>query len=136
MKRRAQSYSMDIVLAVVIFGFLAVTFTSFTLLDRPNIASLQQEAQQVSFSLENPIIVCDNAPVLSEGSLDRNTTSCLFNQSYPQLKELFNTRGDFCIYLENQDGQLIPIRINETTNKYTIGSPEVNVSGIPCGVDR
>ena len=131
--RQAQSWSMDVVLAVVIFGFISVAFTSFALLERPDVSSLQREAQQVSNSLSSPLALCNNFPVLEGGTMQRNATICLFNQSYDDLRAAFRTRQNFCIFLEDSNGQLIPIRVNSTHNRYTVGSNQVTVGGQRCG---
>ena len=128
MNRRGQSWSMDIVLAVVIFGFIAVTLTSFALLDRPDIQTLQQDAQQISSELGQSFSQCDGRQVFRGNALDANATECLFEQNYTDLKQQFRTQENFCIYLEDQNGRIIQV-----AGKNSIGSDEVNVSGVPCG---
>ncbi len=133
MKRFGQSWSMDVVLAVVVFGFITVTFTSFALLDSSNVDALEREAQLVAGGLANPLMMCNDLPVLRDGSLDQNTTACLFGQDYEDLQQLFQTSQDFCMYLEDQDGNVIPVRLNDGTTQRSIGSPDVIVGGLPCG---
>ena len=49
------------------------------------------------------------------------------NLSYENLKQLLGIQSDFCIYFEDEKGNVVPIR-----NKIGIGSPLVNFSGRSC----
>lgn len=133
MRRQAQSWSMDVVLAVVIFGFITVTLTSFALLERPDVQSLQRDAQQIGSSLANPLAFCSSEPMLRAGSLDGSVTQCLFNTSYDVLRTDLLAREDFCMFLEDEDGRLVPVRLDNGTRVYTVGSEEVQIDGRNCG---
>ena len=124
---------MDVVLAVVIFGFITVTLTSFALLERPDVQSLQRDAQQVGSSLANPIAICDSLPMLRAGSLDTSVTQCLFNESYDTVRATLRSRENFCMFLEDDQGRLVPVRLQDGTVKYTVGSGDVQISGRSCG---
>ena len=49
------------------------------------------------------------------------------NLSYENMKQLLGIQSDFCIYFEDEKGNVVPIR-----NKMGIGSPLVNFSGKSC----
>ena len=131
MKRFGQSWSMDVVLAVVVFGFIAVTFTSFALIDRPEIGSLEQESQRVSNELTKPFGTCE--AVLQEGVVNDRAAACLFNENYETVRRAFRSAENFCMYLEDADGRIIPVRVNETSVKSSFGSSDITVGGAPCG---
>lgn len=126
MNKRGQSWSIDIVLAVVIFGFIAVSITSFALLDEPESERLQQEAQLVDSRLETQLAGC-NATV-SQSTINQDGLECLFGLNYSDIRSEIRTSGDFCIFLEDEEGRIITIR-----NKTGIGGDELLVGGKPCG---
>ena len=73
-------------------------------------------------SKENPVSIVDNNEV--------NVTKLnqLKSMSYDELKTIFRIGGDFCIYLEDEKGNIVLIN-----NSYKgIGSPNINLSGTPC----
>ena len=49
------------------------------------------------------------------------------NLSYENLKQLLGINSDFCIYFEDEKGNIVPVR-----NKIGIGSSLVNFSGKGC----
>lgn len=119
---------MDVVLAVVIFGFISVTFTSFALLDQPDVQRLQQNAQKVTTELSQPLSQCGGVSILTDNALDQEGTDCLYQQDYQEIKQQFNIEEDFCMYLEDEDGNIVQV-----AGKNGFGSDEVNISGAPCG---
>jgi hypothetical protein len=126
MNKRGQTWSMDIVLAVVIFGFISVSITSFALLDEPDTDSLQRTAQSVDSRLDSPFIGCN--ATISNGVIDKSAIECLSDKSYADVKKEINADGNFCIFLEDEEGKIIPIK-----NKTGIGGEEITVGGKPCG---
>ena len=52
----------------------------------------------------------------------------LKNITYEELKKVLRVEGDFCIYLEDEKGNIVLIN-----NSYMgIGSPNINLNGVPC----
>lgn len=52
----------------------------------------------------------------------------LKNITYEELKKMLRIEGDFCIYLEDEKGNIVLIN-----NSYMgIGSPNINLNGVPC----
>ena len=49
------------------------------------------------------------------------------NLSYESLKQLLGIQSDFCVYFEDEKGNVVPVR-----NKIGIGSSLVNFSGKGC----
>lgn len=49
------------------------------------------------------------------------------NKDYEQLKKELGINGDFTVYFEDEQGNLVPIG-----NKYCIGSDRASVSGFTC----
>lgn len=123
--RRGQSYSVDVVLAIVIFGFVSVAITSFALLSQPDVDKLQNSASRVVNELEGTYLDC--GIVLENSSIDNESIACLFNKSYEDFKEAYDIEHNFCIYLEDEKGQILKIQ-----GKNGWGSAELRVGGDPC----
>lgn len=126
MSLKAQSWSIDISLAVIIF--IGAFFVIYTLLNaNPNatLSNLKKDAANLIKQIaeeEAPIRVIDNNEV-NESRLHE-----LKNLSYDELKRMLRTEGDFCLYFEDEKGNIVLIN-----NSYKgIGSPSINLSGTPC----
>ena len=125
-KSKAQSWSIDITLGVIIF--MAAFFVFYALLNpspAEKASNLKKDASTVIkqvASEENPMRIVDNNVV------NLSKLNDLKNMSYDELKRTFRIEGDFCIYLEDDKGNIVLIN-----NSYKgIGSPSINLSGTPC----
>lgn len=123
---KAQSWSVDIVLGVIVF--MAAFFIFYALLSaNPNIKarSLNEEASVIIKQIasgDSSIRIIDN------NEINISRTNELKNLSYDELKRRLRVEGDFCIYFEDEKGYLVLIN-----NSYKgIGAPSINVSGTPC----
>ena len=110
-KSKAQSWSIDVALGVLIFivaFFIVYALSS----ESPNekAGSLKQDASLVI------------KQVSSQQELNE-----LKSKTYDDLKRKFKVEGDFCIYLEDEKGNLIPIG-----NQRGIGSSDITIAGLPC----
>lgn len=123
---KAQSWSIDITLGVIVF--IAAFFVFYSLLNANPDAkakNLQEEAsliiKQVA-SEEAPLRIVDNKEI------NVSRLNELKNISYDELKRKLRIEGDFCIYLEDEKGNLVLVN-----NSYKgVGSPDINLSGTPC----
>jgi hypothetical protein len=67
--------------------------------------------------------------ILKNGQVDENKLTKLSFRDYEELKELFDVDADFCVYLEDENGNLILI----DGGFNGIGSNNIYVSGEECG---
>ena len=122
---KAQTWSIDVILGVILF--LSAFFIFYSLLNQNfnKTDSLKQEASSVIKEVssgDSLIRIVDN------NELNITRIGMLKNISYDELKFKFRIEGDFCIYIEDEEGNLVLIN-----NSYrSIGSPMINVSGVPC----
>ena len=66
--------------------------------------------------------------VFIQGSkVDSQKLRAALNMSYENLRSLLGVRSDFCIYIEDENGYLVPME-----NKIGLGSPLANLSGKAC----
>lgn len=127
---KAQAWSMDIALAVVIFIIaFFVLYNIVSARTTSRIANLQQEAERVSkeATSENSSLSVLNGEVLNE-----TRVLTLSKQDYDELKKKIRIQNEFCIYFEDKEGNIINFT-NESNYTIGIGSPEINISGVACG---
>ena len=124
--KKAQSWSMDIALGVIIFT--AAFFVFYALLNantNTKASNLKDEAYIVitQITSEDSIV-----RVVDGNEVNIDKLNELKNLSYDDLKRKFRVEGDFCIYLEDGKGNFVIIN-----NSYKgIGAPSINLSGTPC----
>ena len=123
---KAQSWSIDLVLGLIVFMAAFFIFYSF-LNENPNTKerNLKDDAsaviQQVS-SQDNLLSIVAN------NQINESKAGQLKNLPYSDLKKRLRIGGDFCIYLEDDKGNIIPIN-----NSYIgIGAPNINISNTSC----
>ncbi len=132
---RGQTWSTDLVIAVVIFGFMAVIFYSLLVMqNRPSVDDLQTRAQVITEQLEKPVSKCGT--VLLNQTVDAEELRCLFNEPYLQVKNQLQIEGDFCIYLEDSNGNLYIVGNTTTGYRTGFGNPNLIVGGTACGVPQ
>lgn len=124
---KAQSWSVDIMLAVVIFiGSFFIFYTLFDQGSNSKVDSLRDEAAVVIKGMSSGE---DTIRVVSNNEVNLSKVSELKNISYEELKRMLRVEGEFCIYFEDDKGNVVLIN-----NSYRgIGSSNINISGIPCG---
>lgn len=66
--------------------------------------------------------------IVDGNELNASRLGQLKNISYDELKRMLRINGDFCIYIEDEQGNLV--LINDSYRG--IGSPNINLSGVPC----
>ena len=124
---------MDLVIAVVIFGFIAVIFYSLIILEQqPNAEDLLRIAEDINVQLEQGVLGC--GPIIQNQTLTNQQIQCLYNLTYSQVKQQLGVspNSNFCIYIQDSSGNLYVVD-NGTSNKTGFGDPAINISGKPCG---
>ena len=123
---KAQSWSIDLALGVIVF--LVAFFVFYSLLnENPNTKenNLKEDASAVIKQVSSPN---DALGVVANNQFNDSKAGELKNLNYNDLKKRLRVEGDFCIYLEDENGNVILIN-----NSYSgIGSPNINISSTPC----
>lgn len=125
-KAKAQSWSIDITLGVVVF--IAAFFVFYAILSsNPNTkaSNLKEDASSVIRQL----VSADSLPRIVDGNeINVSKLNELKNLSYEELKRSLRVEGDFCLYFEDDKGYVVLIN-----NSYKgIGASIINISGTPC----
>jgi hypothetical protein len=128
---------MDLVIAVVVFGFIAVIFYSLLMVQqKPSVDELRNNAQTIQQRLAAGQSGC--GPLSENQTITSEQLACLYNKTPSELRQLLNVKGNFCIYLEDSDGTVFVVA-NDTVNlanahyKTGVGDPGLKVAGIACG---
>jgi hypothetical protein len=121
---------MDIALAAVIFivAFFVI-YGIITSKTSSDISSLHQEAERISkeaTSQESSLGIVDGE------ALNETKIQELVEENYYDIKRKIRVEGEFCIYFEDEKGNLIIIQNVSGENITGIGSPDINISGVAC----
>lgn len=125
-KRKAQSWSIDIALATIIF---IGAFFMFYLLLGTNTDSKAGNLKEEAYVVIKQITNEDSLVKVVEGNeVSVSKLNNLKNMDYDELKKRLKVTGDFCIYIEDEKGNLVVIN-----NSFKgIGAPTIGLDGTPC----
>lgn len=124
MERRAQVWSMDVIIAIIIFLFSIGVFLFFT---------LEQESgqEQTRLTVQSRLIadyltesVLQNGAV-DEGKLQNFVADSVSN--YDQVRGNLGVRDDFCVVFIDENGDLILVT-DGTNMRAGIGNDDLNLS--------
>ena len=124
--KRAQTWSVDVILGLIIF--VGAFFIFYAVLNQnPNtkVKNLKEDASTVIKQVSS-----DNSQlrIVDGNEINISRAGELKNLSYDDLKRRLRIDGDVCIYIEDENGNVILIN-----NSYqAIGSPNINITGVPC----
>ena len=124
-RKKSQAWSFDIIIGVILFvgAFLAFYVILKQQTEEP-VDTLREEAELIASELlseSSPLNVVEN------GKINEEKLQQLIG-NYPTLKSQVRVKSDFCIYLEDQEGNVIYISQDITG----IGSPIIKISQIRC----
>jgi len=124
--KKSQSWSIDIILAVVVF--MGAFFLFYVLLREGPEAKAKSLRDEASIVIKQ--VSSDGVPInfVYKQQVNASRMNELKNLSYDELKRMLRIEGDFCIYLEDEKGYAIVLN-----NSYKgIGSGNINISRTPC----
>jgi len=124
--RKGQLWSTDVLIGVTIFvGVIALFYASLTLTSKSDFPMLKNDAKMATIRLFEP----DSAITVMDADNELNMTrlSELAAMDYDTLRDRLGIRGEYCIYLEDRFGRLVPVR-----NQSGIGK-DLNISDTICG---
>ena len=124
--RKSQAWSVDVILAVVIFmGSFFIYYALANSGPDSEVAGLKADANSVIKQVSNE---GNTLSVVSQQEINITKIGELKNLNYDDLKSQLRVEGYFCIYIEDEKGNLV--MINESYRG--VGSPNINISGVPC----
>lgn len=116
---------MDVMLAIVIFVGTIFVFYAIFSSSQKGTSELEKDASKVlkSVSSEDPDVGIMDGIEVDEAKLEQ-----LLGKDYSIIKERIRTEKDFCIFLEDEDGDVIYI----SPGQAGIGSGKIRISDVPC----
>ncbi len=134
--RRGQSFSLDFLMASVIFLAVFAAFYGFVtyLVLEPEDILLAREGQQVA-----TLLTSETSPYsITTGTHINNTKlEKLSSWDYEELKAALHVQNEFCVYLEDNKGNLIPLSKQKKTFGKSVATITQQTNGkqttFPCG---
>ena len=117
--KTSQAWSMDIMLAFIIF--IGTIFIFYSIISGKHVDKEEELREDASIVLGG-LNITENISQIEE----------LIYEAYPDLKKKLRTENDFCIFLEDEDGNIIYIRPDQPG----IGSKKIMISDEPCGKEE
>ena len=122
---KAQSWSIDIIIGVLVFiGAFFVVYALLNSNPETKTNNLKDDASLVvkKVTSEGYLKIVDG------NEINESKLNDLKNLTYDELKRILAIEGDFCIYFEDDKGNIVLIN-----NSYKgIGAPNINLSNTPC----
>jgi len=126
MNSKAQSWSIDIGIAV--FVFIVAFLSVYGLLNADKNTQTSELKEEASIVIKQVSSEDTNLRIIDGNQINESKLNELKNVNYDELKRKLRVAGDFCIYFEDDEGNLVIIG-----NSYTgIGSSVIYLSGTPC----
>lgn len=128
--RKAQTWSIDILVAVFIFVAIFIMFVGImsSMSESQTKAKLSEKGDKITklLSIESPISFIKGSTV-NESKLKEVVGD------YDALRNEFDY-NNFCIYFEDENGNLIPIKTAAGGTYNGIGNDKATVNNVKCGV--
>jgi hypothetical protein len=134
--RKAQTWSFDLIIAVVLFIVVVAVFYSFLSADTYQDATsrLESGAELIINQLDCDAGGDDEVCIITKGEVTEASLEKLGIQSYDQVKTSLGVTGEFCIYLRATDGTLVPFPNDLAgVGKNTTTLFETDDTQINCG---
>lgn len=127
--KQSQAWSMDIMLAFIIFiGTIFVFYSIISNKQDGKEDELRDDALRVMESIASKD---SNVSIVDGSTINTTKLENLLGRDYSEIKNKIRTKNEFCIFLEDEDGNVIYITIDP--EQGGIGSDKINISDIPCG---
>jgi len=132
--KKGQSWSIDLIIAVIVFMLIiAVFYALISSRGDSGIDALEQDADTAKSKITSHDTL-GTVNFIQDGEIDGEKLRLMCDtMSYEDIRAQLGIENDFCLYLEDPNGNLIPCGLS---NKAGIGNmQDINISGtIRCGV--
>lgn len=125
---KAQTVSFDALIGVALFVVAVIFFFYITGKESggKQAESVEKESEKISEVLVSPQNTTGTLVLGSKVIIKKLEE--ISNLDYALLKAHLGIQSDFCIYFEDEKGNLVPV----SDDRLGIGSPKVNISGLAC----
>jgi hypothetical protein len=130
---RGQSWSLDIILAFVVFVLVIGIFYALLGNNKEDkTEDLTIESKTVISNLDSSNGQNNNLTIITDGEISDEELVILYESDYDQVKKELGIRGEFCVYLVDQYGNLVTTE-TAAGQVGSFGSSDFDVNGKPCG---
>lgn len=126
---KGQVWSIDILLAVVIFvSVILIFYVTMVPRQKPQMKDLEAESGALKLELEKNnefgFLIDDEVDYAKLQAFIDNATA-----NYSALKKKMGVKGEFCLFYEDSEGNVVPIGSN---NLVGVGNSSIIVAGDNC----
>lgn len=130
--RKGQVWSIDVLLAVVIFvSVILIFYVTMVPKQKPQMKDLEAESEGLKLELEKNydigFLVNDQVNDTRFRAFVHNATT-----NYTDLKKKLGVKGEFCLFFEDSEGNIVPID-NTTASLVGVGNSSIIIAGDNCG---
>jgi hypothetical protein len=127
--RKGQVWSIDILLAVVIFvSVILIFYVTMVPRQKPQMKDLEAESGALKLELEKNnefgFLIDDEVNDAKLQAFIDNATA-----NYSALKKKLGVKGEFCLFYEDSEGNVVPIGSGDLVG---VGNPSIIVAGDNC----
>lgn len=108
------NFKIDEITLVLIVAVIAVAVSVYNKLNEP----INMEAEKIT----EMILDDHEISFANNGVVDENKLRGIQNMDYAQIKKSIKTKNDFCVYIEDENGNIILAK----------GSQKLNGNGMHC----
>ena len=130
--RKGQVWSIDVLLAVVIFvSVILIFYVTMVPKQKPQMKDLQAESEGLKLELEKNY---DVGFIVNDEINDTRFQVFIHNATanYTALKKKLGVKGEFCLFFVDSEGNIVPID-NTTASLVGVGNSSITIAGDPCG---
>lgn len=126
MKKRGQGWSLDAIVAVIIFVVLIIVVLWFMTFAVKNnrLEALKSEGESIPEILEGD----EPFGFIVGKRIDKERLAEFSKLPYEEIRKQLGIKADFCIHLQDEDGNLI----NISPDRAAIGSGKARIGNFAC----
>lgn len=130
--KTSQAMSMDIMIAIVVF--IGTVFVFYSIIEGQQDGKTEDLQDDASIVLKNVISEDPNVGIVDGTEVDETKLQQLLGEDYARIKEKIRVENEFCIFLEDKNGDVIYITPEDpgSPSKPGIGSGKIKISDVPC----
>jgi hypothetical protein len=128
--KRGQSISLDAIIGVALFTVALIFFFSLSSdnIDKQKVESLETQSNKLVTGVAGKF---NTSGSLVDGSkVNEARMKDIYNLTPDELKRYFGVSAEFCLFFEDQEGNVL----NISGNKTAIGSSGAAIAGVACNV--
>ena len=128
--RKAQTWTTDALIAVGIFVVVLIVFFSFTgrTSQTKKVEDLGRVGEQIPLQLSSRQNI-SNLTFIEGTKINSGRLATFSNKSYEEIKRELGVSAEFCIHLEDGEGNIVFVN----SSMAGIGSGRASISGYTCG---